>query len=411
MRKMKGLKIIMKNRKISSIFCVVSAVLIVMTIIPLVACDGLETIFAWYELNFENTVGANGFQVVLNKGETFIVGEEHFAFTDSFSLNFNVVELETFVETKDNVVVFNGSTITALNNGRAEIKAKVSGTREVHNTWLDEVVFENVMWGFVIGEVIVIDEKNMTEIWDAYDLDDIRNDLGGSFILRADIDLSCWDNWTPIGSIGGNFAESPYAFSGIFINGNDYAISNLTIVGDSIRHVGLFGFVKRAYIAGIKLNDVYIRATCGDLAGNFVGAVAGQFIMSWIENIHVSGTIVGGPDTGGIIGLSLESKVVYNSFNGTIEATTIAPNRVNAGGIIGVIGQNLHRRIWNLDLIKNNRVIATINGDIRWSNVGGIVGGHESAGISRLIIRDNIFTGYLTGFRVDEIVAWIGSNH
>jgi len=37
------------------------------------------------------------------------------------------------------------------------------------------------------------------EVWTAEDLDNVRNNLSGEYIQMADIDLSGYTNWVPIG--------------------------------------------------------------------------------------------------------------------------------------------------------------------------------------------------------------------
>ena len=59
-------------------------------------------------------------------------------------------------------------------------------------------------------------------IYNAAELDAVRYDLTGKYILMADIDLSGWDNWTPIGS-----REEP--FKGAF-DGNGFVVRNMSVV-------------------------------------------------------------------------------------------------------------------------------------------------------------------------------------
>ena len=59
-------------------------------------------------------------------------------------------------------------------------------------------------------------------IYNAAELDAVRYGLTGKYILMADIDLSGWDNWTPIGS-----REEP--FKGAF-DGNGFVVRNMSVV-------------------------------------------------------------------------------------------------------------------------------------------------------------------------------------
>ncbi len=84
----------------------------------------------------------------------------------------------------------------------------------------------------------------VTEITDWNGLDDVRNNLSGSYRLMSDLDADTagysgiGDSFTPIGS-----RADP--FTGTF-NGNGHTISNLVIDGSGTDHVGLFGAIDRA---------------------------------------------------------------------------------------------------------------------------------------------------------------------
>ena len=74
-------------------------------------------------------------------------------------------------------------------------------------------------------------------IYTAEDLDNVRNDLNGKYILMNDLDLA-GAAFVPIGS-----SDEP--FTGIF-NGNGHVISGL-IVDGSYDYAGLFGYCRREY--------------------------------------------------------------------------------------------------------------------------------------------------------------------
>ena len=54
-------------------------------------------------------------------------------------------------------------------------------------------------------EIVERADPTCTLIYEAEDLNDIRNDLTGTYILMNDIDLSRYENWSPIGS-----ADAPF---------------------------------------------------------------------------------------------------------------------------------------------------------------------------------------------------------
>ena len=110
----------------------------------------------------------------------------------------------------------------------------------------------------------------------ARQLDEIRNDLRGNYILACDIDMSAYPDWQPIGS-----KNTP--FRGVF-DGNGNTISNLDIHmtdESNTPYVGLFGYntgtIKNLSVEGsIDLEDEAI-----DYAGGVVGYNGGT-----LQNCH-----------------------------------------------------------------------------------------------------------------------------
>jgi hypothetical protein len=84
----------------------------------------------------------------------------------------------------------------------------------------------------------------------AAELEAISNNLNGNYILGADLDLSFYTNFAPIGAFvplsdAQEDAETPKlekAFTGVF-DGNGHKISNVTISVPTQNGVGLFGCV------------------------------------------------------------------------------------------------------------------------------------------------------------------------
>ena len=136
----------------------------------------------------------------------------------------------------------------------------------------------------------------------------IHDDLTAHYILIADIDLSAYENWTPIGAFQSlsdapEDAEVPhpdYAFTGTF-NGDGHTISNLT-------GAGLFGCAAgtengAAYIRNFTLKNVNVSGFY--LVG---GAVGLQFMNCPVSDIHLVGenTLTGMQGIGGIVGTGFD---------------------------------------------------------------------------------------------------------
>jgi len=376
-------------KKIRLLQAIILAVILAFGVIGMTGCGNADTGDSEY----------GTFQLVLNAGETYTVHPERFSFLD---FNVGAVELVVAYETHENVVAVNGNTITALNNGRAEIVANV---RE-RNVRINRRRY-NRTGQFQIGEVRVLNEAEMTEIWTAQDLADMNNDLDGSFILRDNIDLADWCNWTPIGGIFRN------GFRGSFINPNDYKITNLyinTVGGQDdetfVTDKGLFRSIAYAFISGIILENVNIRALENEgesFPRSVVGGIAASVFRSTIVDVSVSGNLVGNHRVGGIAGSKADSQIINSSFNGYVEATWHTGD-VRAGGIAGEM-HGLYRPPWrrHRGLVMNATVTANIKSYM--GIAGGVVGtsfgwwNHENT----FDIVNSTFEGNLTGRITDTL--------
>ena len=143
----------------------------------------------------------------------------------------------------------------------------------------------------------------------------IHDDLTAHYILISDIDLSTYENWTPIGAFQSlsdapEDAEVPhpdYAFTGTF-NRDGHTISNLTVSSDAPMGAGLFGCAAgtengAAYIRNFTLKNVNVSGFY--LVG---GAVGLQFMNCPVSDIHLVGenTLTGMQGIGGIVGTGFD---------------------------------------------------------------------------------------------------------
>ena len=91
-------------------------------------------------------------------------------------------------------------------------------------------------------------KEDLWQIASAEQLQLVRENLAGHYVLVADIDLSGYENWEPIGAFRSlsdapEDAEVPnpdYAFTGTF-DGAGHTITNLTVSAASPMGAGLFG--------------------------------------------------------------------------------------------------------------------------------------------------------------------------
>jgi len=186
----------------------------------------------------------------------------------------------------------------------------------------------------------------------AEDLDHVRDNLSASYKLQADIDLSTYGNWQPIGTASD-------LFKGHF-DGADYTISGMKI-NSSANNIGLFGVIRQpATITNVRLENVDITSnTSGANVGGLVGLAHSSTLYRALDRISVTGVIRAdnGFSAGGVTGqisfvemsnsdahVRIDAGYTYAggaagiNSNGNIEqsyATGDVYSRRDAGGLVG----------------------------------------------------------------------------
>ena len=179
------------------------------------------------------------------------------------------------------------------------------------------------------------------QIASAEQLNLIRENLAGHYVLIADIDLSGYENWEPIGAFQAlsdapEDAEVPhpdYAFTGTF-DGAGHTISNLTVSAASPMGAGLFGCASgtengEAYIGNFTLENVNVSGFY--LVG---GAVGLQFMNCKVSDITLQGEnrLSGSQGIGGIVGTGFD---LISNCTATADITVIGDDGACAGIIAG----------------------------------------------------------------------------
>jgi len=185
------------------------------------------------------------------------------------------------------------------------------------------------------------------------DLSDVRNDPGAYYKLGTDINLAGYDydgdgpdngGWMPIDNFTGT------------LNGNGYAILNMTIDRPSTSDVGLFGKI------GAGGNLVNLRLLDVDVRGNVAA--------------------------GGVAGNPLAGATIERSYaTGRVHADT------NAGGLTGV----------NVGTIRNSYAIVDVSGGARVGGLTGTNAGEIKNAFSAGSVRGYEEIGGLTGYNVGQI--------
>jgi hypothetical protein len=120
------------------------------------------------------------------------------------------------------------------------------------------------------------------------DLDNIRINLSGKYILVNDINLD--ENKAGFEDISGWFpiGNSSSYFTGI-LEGNNHKITNLWI-NRTTTHVGLFGYIRNAQVKNLGVETAEDKEIKG--TANYVGGITGYNYNSNIDNSYFVGTEV-----------------------------------------------------------------------------------------------------------------------
>lgn len=201
------------------------------------------------------------------------------------------------------------------------------------------------------------------------DLENIRNDLTGTYHLVADIDLTGID-WDPIGD--NHTYSSASRFSGTF-DGQGHVITGLEVIGIekvvNYAYTGLFGYVgETADIRNLGLEDVYITNSSWTPRAGGIIAYAPSCKDIAIDNCYTTGDIIStnGGNVGGVAGyISGSSSYVTNCYN--LANLTSSSGTSIVGGIVGYLGYGKISGSYN----KGEVSISPTQSD---SAVGGIAG-------------------------------------
>lgn len=247
--------------------------------------------------------------------------------------------------------------------------------------------------------------QGYTPIYTKQDLDNVRNDLNGNYILMNDIEFTkedflengdFYNNSEGFKPIGDGYYGN--IFKGVF-NGNGYSIKNLKIrkTSSEISYVGLFGYnegtIKNLHMVN---NDIYFSAThpSNRYYGSYVGAIAAYNHGGDIINCTSSGNLYGESLTsshsinvGGIVGYSeyyYESNIT-NCINYSNVSSYAPKDSASSGGITSYLGTGQIKNCANygsIDAKCSTNFSGDFAGGITASNGGTILNCYNAGDIS-----------------------------
>lgn len=217
-----------------------------------------------------------------------------------------------------------------------------------------------------------------TQIDDWYDLDGIRDDLDGEYVLMNDLDedtagydelVDADDGWEPIGE-----DDDGERFTGTF-DGNGHTISDLYIDRENEDNVGLFGNIgENAEITNVGLIDAEVSGdeNVGGLVGMSEGTISSSYANGYVGGSEKVGCLVGYQNAKGDA-----TTIIENSY-----ATGSVEGDQDIGGLVGrqeVIGGGPPGDEANA-LVKNSYASTHVEGN---QDVGGLVGQQNVRGGGR----------------------------
>jgi hypothetical protein len=211
-------------------------------------------------------------------------------------------------------------------------------------------------------------------------MDNIRSGLSGDYVLGADIDLSGYPNWVPIGTPSAPFTGT--------LDGTGYTISNLAINRPTEDYIGLFGSCSFATLAKAP-NLKNLAITGANITGqDCTGVLAGQILttlfvenggLDLVQGCNSAGSVSGRNQVGGLAGYvqgpAYAGHVIAPNVNNYIVFEEVLARITNCNSTAAVTGSgaNIGGLIGRLNEIRpyqSRASGAVTGGDI----VGGLVG-------------------------------------
>ncbi len=246
---------------------------------------------------------------------------------------------------------------------------------------------------------------NPYQIETADQLDQMRQYLSASFILKSDISLKD-RNWQPVGSEATSFTGT--------LDGSGHTIHDLS---STVDYCGLFDTISGAEIRNLHFANVSLSG----YYGGTIAAIAESGTESTISGVSVrNATVTGSGSTGGLIGMgnsisitncsvtadvagwrtgSIAGSLKDSTVTDCIAAGTATVRTGNGWGYVGgIAGQVSDGALINRTLSTTMVTLPVINHDQTGLGGGGIVGGSTyNADTTALVTNSVALNKYLNG--------------
>jgi hypothetical protein len=263
------------------------------------------------------------------------------------------------------------------------------------------------------------------QIWDWNDLDDIRGNLGGNYILMDDLDSTTagyeelassranqGKGWQPIGTYDdqftGSFDGQGYEMRDFFISRTDESgvglfgdigsgiikntgVVNVTVTGDSSVG-GLVGSststVSNSYCAGSVAGGEYVGGLVGYSTGN-------------VSDSHSVGSVTGGESVGGLVGAS--TGTVSSSYSSANVTGAGQQESLCLGGLVGINTGNTSSSHSSGDVTGTGGHQSLSVGGLVGLNTGTVDESYSSASVTGTGEQQSLYVGGLVGINTGTV--------
>jgi hypothetical protein len=225
--------------------------------------------------------------------------------------------------------------------------------------------------------------SSTTDICTADQFNNIRNGLAGTYKLLADIDLSSYPDWTPIGNYNTRFTGK--------LDGNGHTISGLKFknTDNDAQYTGLFGYISGSS-AEIKNLKVQVANSADTINLTQDGSQYFGVIVGHADNgVNLAKTVVSssvpltirksGTDSlfvGGVVGLANGISTSKSASSITFGVTNVAASYSSAVAYVGgIAGRN-----YNAATISNSYSTGNISANGNYEAYAGGIAGNNGQG-------------------------------
>jgi hypothetical protein len=243
----------------------------------------------------------------------------------------------------------------------------------------------------ITGMVGYVSPSQNHEIWTWYDLNAIRNDLGGNYTLMNDLDSTTpgyqelasptanqGEGWQPIAAYQpwaattftgfmGTFDGQGHQIRDLYVNrpdelgaglfgevGQEGVIKSIRVVNASVTGDGFVGLFAVVDLGGRIQNTSVVNATVTGRA--FVGGLVGE---SWgtVSNSYCAASVTGNHIIGGLVGETSYGTVIDSYSTGSVTGNSVV------GGLVGSNYQATVSNSYSTGSVSGNNTIGGLVGD------------------------------------------------